>query len=233
MGLPSLDLNLDLAKIWRLTLDSKGFKVVLKDSEANGLDTALSSRRIVEVLWHVRDGITEIKILEAKYNDRDYVSLIFMSSGTRDERHLLSGILEILIAAGARQQVSSLPLGSSDCFDELLFFPPGGSSNGVKELARLLESGSYNEANSLATELLREHLEPRVEAYVCILRARAYIELGRALEAVTYLSTAIELGHFHITGYRMRSSAYQTLGDTERARHDTYRADELAKRTKS
>jgi len=105
MGLPSLQLNADHVSRWRTILEENGLSVRQDESvgEQSGWDAP--TKRVSESLWLVGDGIAEVAILQAIYQDqpKGRVFLIFMPTRTRVDRPLVLLVQKVLIESGAAQ----------------------------------------------------------------------------------------------------------------------------------
>lgn len=105
MGLPSLTLNADLAKVWPTILQENGLSVSRDESEKDRLQAEIPSTRVGEVLWRVRYGNAEIRVLEATMRDQmggGNVFLVFMPTRAIADRQMSQRVREILIASGAK-----------------------------------------------------------------------------------------------------------------------------------
>jgi hypothetical protein len=101
MGFPALNLEVDLANRWSQIVRDNGYTVSRLESEESISAQIQHARRVAEVRWCVERGSAKLKVLEARFQDRDYVSLIFFGGWTKEEREVISSLTAILTAAGA------------------------------------------------------------------------------------------------------------------------------------
>jgi tetratricopeptide (TPR) repeat protein len=116
------------------------------------------------------------------------------------------------------------PIRVEESIPQVLSLPFEKKHKDMVKAQSYLDSGMHAEAERLATELLHAELEAHERVFVHVLRAEARIELGAARRAIPDLSAAIELDPGHSNAYRIRSRAYEMLGDIGRASEDARRA---------
>ena len=91
----------------------------------------------------------------------------------------------------------------------------------------LIQQGKPGDALTPLQESLEITKGTNTSTYALVLRARAYVDLGRYLEAIDDLDQLLEMSPGNVLAHTTRALAYTNLGQDALASEDADRAVEL------
>ena len=112
-------------------------------------------------------------------------------------------------------------------YRESLDLVPGSWALRNKLASALIQQGKSDDALRPLRESLEITKGPNTSVDALVLRAMAYVDLGRHLEAIDDLDRVLETSSGNFRAYASRAVAYANLGQDAQAREDAARAVEL------